>query len=344
LDDHPNVLTTGLAKAEQKIGVKRRYIIFAVWLLMVVYLIVGYAAPLVCNFIGFVYPAYCSVKAIESRGTSDDTAWLMYWVVYSSFSCLEFFSDIILSWLPFYYFLKCVFLGWCMGALPFAGNGSTLIYKKFIRPFVLKNEDKIDEALGVLSDQAGKLAGEATGINSLAQTVLKCSTKCKDAFKSDTFSDIQETCQDTFDKCKNTYKDTFEHMSYKSLDEDRSTREAYKSLEPEDSCREDSFSEIRGTCAKGSDNKHREYLISSSDSDDMESCVQEQQQSAVSDSIASGLTSLIGKTTGGNFNRDSNIPDPREFIKKLLESAYEEERGRRRKDEKSSREKKHSHF
>ena len=28
LDDHPNFLTTGLAKAEQKCGVKRRYIIF----------------------------------------------------------------------------------------------------------------------------------------------------------------------------------------------------------------------------------------------------------------------------------------------------------------------------
>ena len=55
---------------------------------------------------------------------------------------------------------QCVFLGWCMGALPFAGNGSTLIYKKFIRPFVLRNEDKIDEALGFVSDQAGKLAAE----------------------------------------------------------------------------------------------------------------------------------------------------------------------------------------
>jgi len=160
LDDNPNFLTQLLAKAELKTGVKRRYIIFVVGLLMVVYLIVGYAAQLVCNFIGFLYPAYASVKAIESRGTNDDTAWLMYWVVYSSFSCLEFFSDIILSWLPFYYFLKCIFLGWCMGALPFAGNGSILIYKKFIRPFVLKNEDKIDEALGFVSDQAGKIAGE----------------------------------------------------------------------------------------------------------------------------------------------------------------------------------------
>jgi len=160
LDDHPNFVTQTLAKAEQKTGVKRRYILLAIGLLMVVYLIVGYAAPLLCNFIGFVYPAYASVKAIESRATGDDTAWLMYWVVYSSFSCLEFFSDIILSWLPFYYFLKCMFLGWCMGIFPFAGNGSTLIYGKFIRPFVLRNEGKIDEALGLISDKAGKLAGE----------------------------------------------------------------------------------------------------------------------------------------------------------------------------------------
>ena len=44
-----------------------------------------------------------SIKAIESYKKDDDTQWLTYWVVYGYFSIVEFFSDIFLSWFPFYY-------------------------------------------------------------------------------------------------------------------------------------------------------------------------------------------------------------------------------------------------
>jgi hypothetical protein len=61
---------------------------------------------LLCNFIGFVYPALESIKAIESRNKDDDTKWLTYWVVYAYLSTIEFFSDILLSWFPFYWLAK----------------------------------------------------------------------------------------------------------------------------------------------------------------------------------------------------------------------------------------------
>lgn len=48
----------------------------------------------------------CSIKAIESPNKDDDTQWLTYWVVYGVFSIAEFFSDIFLSWFPFYYMIK----------------------------------------------------------------------------------------------------------------------------------------------------------------------------------------------------------------------------------------------
>jgi receptor expression-enhancing protein 5/6 len=48
----------------------------------------------------------CRIKAIESRQKDDDTKWLTYWVVYSVFSLVEFFSDIFLFWVPFYWLLK----------------------------------------------------------------------------------------------------------------------------------------------------------------------------------------------------------------------------------------------
>ena len=47
-----------------------------------------------------------SCKAIDSVEKDDDTQWLTYWVVYAVFSILEYFTDIILSWVPFYFLAK----------------------------------------------------------------------------------------------------------------------------------------------------------------------------------------------------------------------------------------------
>ena len=51
-----------------------------------------------------------SFRAIESQGAEDDKLWLTYWVVYGAFSIAEYFVDIILFWVPFYYLLKFCFL------------------------------------------------------------------------------------------------------------------------------------------------------------------------------------------------------------------------------------------
>jgi len=149
-----NVFNEYLGVLESKSGVRRLYLVIGGIAFILLYLAFGYGAGLVCNLIAFVYPAYASIKALESSKKEDDTQWLTYWVVYAVFGTVEFFSDILLSWFPFYWLFKCIFLAWC--AAPASWNGSMIVYNRVIRPYFLNYESQMDQIADDVREKAKK--------------------------------------------------------------------------------------------------------------------------------------------------------------------------------------------
>ncbi|KJH51159.1 TB2/DP1, HVA22 family [Dictyocaulus viviparus] len=148
-----------LATIEQKSGVRRLHIVLGVAAMQALYLIFGHFAELVCNFMGFIYPAYVSIKAIESPTKNDDTQWLTYWVVFAVFSVAEFFSQQILAIFPVYWLSKSLFLLWLY--LP-STMGASKVYHKLIRPIALKHQTSIDHRIENLAEKAKDAIRNAT--------------------------------------------------------------------------------------------------------------------------------------------------------------------------------------
>lgn len=162
---HPSV-DPYFTKIENTIHLPRKYLATALLLVVAAGVFIGYVNQMIV-ILGFIYPAYKSIKAIESCKVEDDTKWLIYWVVYSTLIIVEYFSDWLLFWVPFYYLFKSILLIWCMHP---NYNGSEVIYKNIIRPLFISHEEKIDQMIQNVqkhgASQVGKIVGEVGELGS----------------------------------------------------------------------------------------------------------------------------------------------------------------------------------
>ena len=74
---------------ESRTGIAVEHLTSSVLALLVLLSICGLGASFLTNTVGIVYPAYCSIHAIEADGKDDDVEWLVYWLVYATFSLIE---------------------------------------------------------------------------------------------------------------------------------------------------------------------------------------------------------------------------------------------------------------
>ena len=108
----------------------------------VVCVMLGIGQTYIVNTLGVAYPAFQSFLALESDGLDDDKMWLTYWVCFGCFNIIDQFAGIILSIIPFYYFLKLGFLVYLFHP---STEGALTVYKNVIRPKIQQYQAQIDQ-------------------------------------------------------------------------------------------------------------------------------------------------------------------------------------------------------
>ncbi|KEY67362.1 hypothetical protein S40285_05792 [Stachybotrys chlorohalonatus IBT 40285] len=119
-----------LNNIEKQSGVPKAYGAVGFAALYFFLIIFNLGGQLLTNFAGFVIPGYYSLNALFTHNTADDAQWLTYWVVFSLFTVLESFINIV-YWFPFYFVFKFVFLLW-LALPPF--HGAQIIFRSFLVP------------------------------------------------------------------------------------------------------------------------------------------------------------------------------------------------------------------
>ncbi|NXW59978.1 REEP4 protein, partial [Eurystomus gularis] len=102
--------------------------------------------------------------------------WMMYWIVFALFMATETFTDLLISWFPFYYEIKMAFVIWLLS--PYT-RGASLLYSKFVHPTLSRKEKDIDACLVQARERSYKMMVRfgKRGLNMAATAAVKAATK-----------------------------------------------------------------------------------------------------------------------------------------------------------------------
>ncbi|NXJ86297.1 REEP4 protein, partial [Trogon melanurus] len=102
--------------------------------------------------------------------------WMMYWIIFALFMAVETFTDLLISWAPFYYELKMAFVIWLLS--PYT-RGSSLLYRRFVHPMLSRNEQEIDTCITRTRERSyeAMLHFGKRGLNLAAVAAVQVATK-----------------------------------------------------------------------------------------------------------------------------------------------------------------------
>ena len=159
-------VTEKLIRLEKLTGIKKENAALGLITFIILYITAANFASTVSDVIGLIYPLYCSVRAQESERKEDREFWYRYWIVYSSLLLVEFIAVRLLTLIPAYYFVRTIFVVWCMA--PCALNGSHYVYFSVIQPLFMKNHETLESAFSMA----------ATEMTNLGRDVLESNEDC----------------------------------------------------------------------------------------------------------------------------------------------------------------------
>ena len=141
-----------LEKIKEKTGFNP-YVLIGSVVASIVLVFLGHSEKIITTTVGIVYPAYMSLKAIDTKEEDDDKQWCTYWVVFFMFILFELYFSYILHLIPFYFLLKLIFLIWLFFPTT---NGATLIYDKFLCKLYSKYEKNLDEFVDKVGESVAR--------------------------------------------------------------------------------------------------------------------------------------------------------------------------------------------
>jgi len=126
-------------------------------------MLMSLVSHLLCSWFAFLLPCYSTYKALSRAPSSGELERLsMYWAVIGAFIAVEQSVGPFISWLPFYWEIRTLFLLYI--SLP-QTQGSTYVYKTYFEPFCSKNEVDLDA--GIAAAQSNIIAFCRARISSL---------------------------------------------------------------------------------------------------------------------------------------------------------------------------------
>ncbi|ETS77977.1 hypothetical protein PFICI_10039 [Pestalotiopsis fici W106-1] len=117
----------------------------------------------------FLFPLFASYKALKTSDPAQLTPWLMYWSVLSCALLVESWFEFILVWVPFYAYIRLLFLLYLV--LP-QTQGARHLYETYLHPYLEDNETQIEDFIASAHDRL-----KAAGMAYLKQAIEMLKTK-----------------------------------------------------------------------------------------------------------------------------------------------------------------------
>ncbi|GAB5588417.1 hypothetical protein Unana1_03317 [Umbelopsis nana] len=126
---------------EAQTKVSKVYLFLGGLAILLVLIFFNIAGELVTDAIAWIYPVIASFKAIETPSVTDDRQWLTYWSIFGAVKIVEYFLNVLLYWVPYWFVIKTIFFLWL--ALP-QFRGAEVLYGQYSRNIAGKQVPKID--------------------------------------------------------------------------------------------------------------------------------------------------------------------------------------------------------